>query len=181
MAYEMKGSPAKRGDIEGTSGHASALKAGWLLRQGAKHGPKIVQGIKNLFRSGKNVSKKSEDFWKGIKSHTKKGTDGVAYQGTPTVKQTITEGYHGNIHHGGKTNIVTTTGPGGRHTVEIGQKSGKVLAEGGTSNVSQVSKYPRVKPGTVSKIPNTTTLASGEVIPFDPTKRQMLDPAELLK
>ena len=167
MGFQMKGSPAKRGDIEGTSGHVSALKAKSLV---IKYGPQIVQGIKNLFKSSKKISKKSQKL-----------TDDVAYGGTPTVKQTITEGYHGNIHHGGKTNIVTTTGPGGRHTVEIGQKSGKVLSEGGTSGASQVSKYPRVKPGTVSNIPNTTTLPSGEVIPFDPTKRQMIDPAELLK
>ena len=36
MAFKMKASPAKRGDIYGTSGHQSALKARWIYKLGKK-------------------------------------------------------------------------------------------------------------------------------------------------
>ena len=61
MAFQMKGSPAKRGEIQGTSGHASALKVkSWFVKQGVKHGPKIADAIGDAYRWGKNLFNPSQ-------------------------------------------------------------------------------------------------------------------------
>ena len=60
----MKGSPAKRGDIEGTSGHESALQDSALKRKALvegliRVGPKVVNTVKSWFKAtpkGKAVS-----------------------------------------------------------------------------------------------------------------------------
>ena len=56
MAFKMKGSPIHRGDIQGTSGHSSALKAKWIwetIKAGAKYGPKIHKSFKSSKLGGK--------------------------------------------------------------------------------------------------------------------------------
>jgi len=79
------------------------------------------------------------------------------------VKQKITEGFSKNIHNPGKTTIVTTTAPKGTTYVETSNKTGRVVGEGAASKPkSKVIKGP------------TSTLASGQKIPWDSTKRQVI-------
>lgn len=49
MAYQMKGSPAKRGAIEGVGPNASPMQLGWAARL--------------LFKGGRKISKSVSDWW----------------------------------------------------------------------------------------------------------------------
>ena len=81
MAFKMKGSPIHRGDIQGTSGHSSALKAKLVwetIKGGAKYGPKIHKSFKASKLGGKIddawVSLRDDIFNKGKKSKGGGGT-----------------------------------------------------------------------------------------------------------
>jgi len=60
--FKMKGSPAKLGTVEGTSGHRSALKAKWIeqlakipgkaLKGAAKAATQTVKGVTDWFVPG---------------------------------------------------------------------------------------------------------------------------------
>ena len=76
------------------------------------------------------------------------------------VTQKFTEGFSKNIHNYGKTNILTTTTPKGTSFTEVSKKTGVTVASGGGS--------PKVIKG------STSTLASGQKIPWDPMRRQVI-------
>jgi hypothetical protein len=185
MAFQMKDSPHKRGEIQGTES-ASALKAKkWIVQQITKNAPKVLDKIDDAWvttrdaifggskKTVKNVSKTKKTNVK--KSNTQKDTT-----------QEITKSHSQHKTDGGPTTIVKTTKPDGSyHTVETSDKTGNVMSEGSGGGWSW-GDFGKVTTKTMKKQNITdggevSTLLSGKKVPFDPLLRQIFNPKDIKK
>jgi len=147
--FKMKGSPMARNFGVGTE---SPLKSGGLVKIAIKGAKKVYDKVKKVYKSTKGTTKPEPTYFN-------KSTG--RYQSTkPTKPKT-------NAKSNTKTST-TRTNADGKSTTTVNKTNGKT-----TSEVTRTS-WPRVKPGTKSKFPGTTTDASGKVTAFDATKRQVL-------
>ena len=121
--FKMKQSPAKRGDIQGTSGHASALKAspariGGLLQLGKlagkvrtyfKGGDKVKDVVKTTTTTTKNKHKLTKSG--PISKSTKAYKDMIAEQNT-AIREAVDAKKDGFVKKAMTRTGVATTGYG---------------------------------------------------------------------
>lgn len=188
MAFQMKDSPHKRGEIQGTES-ASALKAKkWIVEQITKNAPKVIKGVGDkiddawvatrdaIFGGGKKTVKNVSTKTKNVKKSNKQ----------ETTTQEITKGHSQHKTDGGPTTIVKTKKPDGSyHTVETSDKTGNVMSEGSGGGWSW-GDFGKVTTKTMKKQNITdggevSTLLSGKKVPFDPLLRQVFNPKDIKK
>ena len=104
MAFKMKGSPAKMGKIQGTTGHSSALKMKMEDDAAAKMKESPNKFILPALRAGAQYL-----LGKGKKEAVKKGTDVVKNVVKTTKKTKKTKPKATNVDDVTKTTTKTTT------------------------------------------------------------------------